>query len=137
MALLSGNAMRDDEPAPLVVEFGRVAQNRAELFDARHDSVSLNWRETKSVEVQRPSGDSPEFVQNLRNRAQTVTATSQYFQGAKDFSVLCRVAVDGSTQDIRIRQHVHLLPLVFAGIDALTAERLIRDGRYVFGNDVS
>src|SRR5271157_5207466 len=53
----------------------------------------------------------------------------------KSFGVLCSLAVDAPNQDISIREDVHL-PLVFAGIDVLTAERFIRDGRRILGNDI-
>ena len=135
MRFLPGNAVINDEPAPLVIEFWKVTQNGTQFSDAGGYPGGLARREPEPICINRTSGNRPRFVNVPGNDAYEVGATSQYPESADSVPVTYRLAMDSSNEDVGIDEDVHL-PLVFTGVGILAAQGLIGDGWHALRNHV-
>jgi hypothetical protein len=76
---LAGNAVRDNQLFPRFQNAALVAQRRKQRFEVRELRLSGFDRKAKSVLLDRPRGDDPEFLNDLRNNPHFMLTVAEGF----------------------------------------------------------
>jgi hypothetical protein len=107
VSLLSRDAMRHNEPAPLPIDVIGVRQSENRTFDSSNNPVSLSRIEPKSTILDRPGGNSPQLDEILRGNADPISFSAEPRYGITSLAVLRVCAMKPAKDDVGVGENVH------------------------------